>query len=283
MILPDLVLSSRVNVRTKFCGSDSYDRCLDKKHFIGYPYDIDYVYNSRGFRDSEWPNSVNELQHCIWCVGDSFTVGIGQPYHHVWPQVLAQQTNMRTINISMDGASNDWIYRKARNIMDIIAPKHMVLMWSYTHRRESPDQVWSDEERRIHSSKDTVSQDTEHWLSMANQIKTLYPSVVQSSIPLFIPNFDYGHLQRIWNDVKDTSWPDCPKTLTDLENLPAHIRTELTDLHHCYENIEFVLNFNLPDHVIYIKHQLDYARDHHHFDILTSRWVVEHMIQCLNI
>jgi len=34
----------------------------------------------------------------------------------------------------------------------------------------------------------------------------------------------------------------------------------------------------LPDDVIYVDPQLDYARDYHHFDILTSEWLVDQIV-----
>jgi hypothetical protein len=136
MILPDFVLPSRVNQCWKYNGIDSLESCLDKKHFESYPYDITYRYNSRGFRDTEWPDSIKELQSAIWCVGDSFTVGIGSPLEHTWPWILQKATQRRTINVSMDGASNMWIARKSLDIVNKIKPAHLIIQWSYISRRE---------------------------------------------------------------------------------------------------------------------------------------------------
>ena len=60
MILPDFLLPSRVNKRWEFSGIDSIEQCLDKNHFKNYPHPITYSYNSRGFRDNEWPESINK-------------------------------------------------------------------------------------------------------------------------------------------------------------------------------------------------------------------------------
>ena len=68
MILPNFILHSRVNLQQDYSGIDRIDKCLDKKHFKNYPHTIKYVYNSRGFRDTEWPDSIKELQNAIWCV-----------------------------------------------------------------------------------------------------------------------------------------------------------------------------------------------------------------------
>jgi len=136
MILPDFVLPSRINQTWSYSGIDSSEDCLDKKHFESYPHDITYNYNSRGFRDAELPDTVEVLLSAIWCVGDSFTVGIGSPLEHTWPWILQQSTQRRTINVSMDGASNMWIARKSLDILHQINPSYLIVQWSYISRRE---------------------------------------------------------------------------------------------------------------------------------------------------
>lgn len=136
MILPDFILPSRVNQHWQYLGIDSIEECLDKKWFKKYPYNVEYHYNSRGFRDSKWPESIEELKQAIWCIGDSFTVGLGAPVEHTWPCLLQQHTGMRTINLSMDGASNNWISRKTIGILKEISPKNIIIHWSYISRRE---------------------------------------------------------------------------------------------------------------------------------------------------
>lgn len=139
MILSDLVLSSRKNQYWLYSGIDTLELCNNKIHFQTYPYDVDYQYNDRGFRDSNWPMSRRDLQKAIWCLGDSFTVGLGQPYSHIWPQILSECVGVRTINVSMDGASNNWISRRALDILDAVKPECMIVLWSYVERREITD------------------------------------------------------------------------------------------------------------------------------------------------
>lgn len=110
--------------------------CKDREYFDNYPWPISYVYNSRGFRDAEWPRDLNDV---IWCMGDSFTVGLGAPFLHIWPQRLSAETGRRTINVSMDGASNSWIGRRAIQILDLGIVDTMIIQWSYTQRRENFD------------------------------------------------------------------------------------------------------------------------------------------------
>lgn len=184
MILPDFILPEQANQRWYYSGIDSLENCLDKQHFKSYPYDIGYVYNSRGFRDTEWPDNLTDLQDAIWCLGDSFTVGIGCPVEHTWPYIIQQQTTHRTINISMDGASNKWISRKAVDLLQHLQPKIIVLHWSYTHRRE---------------------------LEVQEIINTRW--------------------KNYYNDVRDSSWPDCPPTPDQIDCLPKFIQDEILKLH----------------------------------------------------
>lgn len=279
MILPDLILPSRTNQRWKYSGMDSLDQCLDKQHFKNYPYQIEYVFNSRGFRDTEWPASFTELQEAVWCIGDSFTVGIGQPLEHTWPNVLAKRLNKRIINISMDGASNDWILRRTFDIVRCINPKTIIVMWSYVHRQESLNTLLDDEQRKIQSSNNTHHEDIQKWLIQLSELKKIPAKVIQSCIP----DFCYPDPPEIiWNKVKDTSWPSCPQTPQELEDLPINIKTELQKIHLCFDDMMILLRKKLQTDIIYINERLDWARDHHHFDILTSQWVVDQIENQLN-
>ena len=73
---------------SKNSGMDTLEECQDKDHYLSYTKDISYRYNSRGFRDHEWPEDLSDV---VWCVGDSFTVGIGQPFEETWPQLLGKK------------------------------------------------------------------------------------------------------------------------------------------------------------------------------------------------
>jgi hypothetical protein len=287
MILPDLVLPSRVNQHWEYSGIDSPESCFNKEHFKKYPYQIDYSYNSRGFRDDEWPGSSEELEDAIWCVGDSFTVGIGQPLKHIWPYVLAKRSNRRTINISMDGASNDWICRRAEQIQTEIGPRYLIVMWSYTHRRESVDMHLTDERRRIHASRVSANQDLAHWYNLVSRLRgCCNNNMIESTIPDFHPGLHI--LKKHWQAVKDPSWPRCPETLDEFDSLPDYILKELEDLHRCHWSMR---SFLAPDDVetppthidtsdmLHVIERLDWARDHHHFDVLTSEWLVDQILQ----
>lgn len=294
MILPNLRLSSRENQHWEFSGKDSIERCVDKKHFRSFPHAVTYNYNSRGFRDQEWPDSVQELRHAVWCIGDSFTVGLGSPLAHTWPAQLAAKADCRVINVSMDGASNQWISRKAQNILQELGPVDMVIMWSYTHRRERPDDnVSSDEDRRLHfdstSLLDSKVANWQNFLDCKQTIDQMSAATVQFSIPDFHVISDKAH--NIWKDIRGSNWPKTvPDTLEELNQLPLWILDEIKNLHCCFDilfveiqaNESYKHTMNLQhQHGVVSVEQKDFARDAYHFDLITAEWVAAQAVQRL--
>jgi lysophospholipase L1-like esterase len=292
MIMPDFVLPSRVNQCWSYSGIDSFEHCLDKTHFKQYPYPITYKYNSRGFRDQEWPHSVDELKNAIWCVGDSFTVGVGSALEHTWPWLLQKQTSRRVINVSMDGASNNWISRKVKDILQQIQPRHIVIHWSYFHRREHSNATLNDEDRRAQylpnelNSTQTLN-NFEFCIDQIQQYKNQC-QIIHSMIPNSYPGpLDY-ELQQYWSGLAGSDWPQCPPNCID--NIPDFVVEEIKTIHQSWD---FVLDY------FYVKHrlsdimkgindnlgwiqQLDFARDGHHYDLLTAERFVGDIIQRWN-
>ena len=238
-ILSDFTLNTLSNTETEYTGIDSPSRCLDKNHFKNYPYNINYKYNSRGFRDSEWPDNLDE---CVWCIGDSFTCGVGQPYEHIWPQVLSNRLNVRTINVSMDGASNDWISRKLKRVTETIRPKTIIVQWSYTNRREKQlnvGEILDDYDRRIYFLKESQSSnDAMHTIEC-----------IQNSIDA------------------------CHKSNTVLINsfVPDFVGAEFKK--------EFWIEFAKLNTTVIQYRPVDWARDRYHYDIKTSTIIVDKLIE----
>ena len=285
MILPDFILHSQVDARWDYSGMDSIELCFDKRHFKNYPYPVEYVYNSRGFRDAEWPESVDELRNAIWCIGDSFTVGLGSPLAHTWPYLLQQQSGRRCINVSMDGASNEWIARKTQRLIEEINPTDIVIMWSYTNRREKNDNSLSDEDRRIHIG---TTNDLKNIINFKSCIDSVsHSNIIHTAIPNAYDsqNLLINCINTIYNNVADISWPQEIANRTKLESLPLHILNELKFKFKVYNEIsERIDTIEILDHcdrVYKIKQvtQLDRARDYFHFDKLTSQWLVEQICQ----
>lgn len=128
-----LKIKNRIGIPiTETSGMDCLEQCLNKEHFRNYSKKITYQYNSKGFRDEEWPIDAYNV---IWCVGDSFTVGIGQPHEETWPAELEKKTGRRCLNLGEDGCSNDTMALRAQEICKLYKPKLIVVMWSYLSRR----------------------------------------------------------------------------------------------------------------------------------------------------
>lgn len=279
MILPDLKLPSRIGQQWKYSGIDCAKHCVDKQHFARYPYAIEYEYNSRGFRDAEWPPSLTDLQNCIWCVGDSFTVGIGSPQSHTWPARLSHAANCRTINISLDGGSNTWIARTCERIVQEINPKRLVVMWSYTERRELPNANLTDEQRRCQDVTATAEENLQNFWGCYQKVIDLAPQSVHFCIPYFHKTLVCK--QDLWHKVSDPAWPNtAPDTLAALYSLPQYIRDELQNLHQCYHDLETSLALQqlLRNKKITTFEPQDLARDGHHFDTITADWIAQQVV-----
>ena len=285
VILPDFILPSRANQRWQYSGMDSLDRCFDKNHFLSYPYPIEYVYNSRGFRDSEWPDSIEELKNAIWCVGDSFTVGIGQPYEHIWSQVLSKKVNQRTINVSLDGASNEWICRRTKQILEQVNPKLIVILWSYFNRREHIGTTKLDENRRMHSDRTTNEQDIDNFYKCIHDVDSVAGTtkIVNGLIPK--SSWMILDIDQAWNNIRDSSWPDqAPHTFEEFDVLPKIIKKEFKDQHQLFDKFVQMIEFKkIEDQYRLIKlTNLDFARDYHHFDLVTSEFFVKEIQRQFN-
>ena len=272
MILPDFILSELKNAVLVSSGIDSVEFCKDHQHFEKFSLPISYTYNDRGFRDLEWPTC---LQQSIWCIGDSFTVGLGLPFELTWPQQIRTNLNVDTVAVAMDGASNQWIARKACRVLEQIRPKHMIVMWSYFHRRESSNQTLTDMSRRIHySGPDQLTIDYDDF---ENCVKLVNDANKDTAIiHMIIPDcHDVVHLLKIWKQIAGESWPNqVPPTLT---NLPTTIQLEISRVHNMYDKLEKLCQCNarlesLKTTVRFVEYDVvDLARDGHHFGTETSK------------
>jgi hypothetical protein len=264
-----------MNQRWQYSGIDSPENCLNKNHFYHYTFEVSYEYNSRGFRDSEWPDSVDELRDAIWCLGDSFTVGLGQPLAHTWPKVLEATVGRRCINVSMDGASNDWIRRRMRDIKMAVQPRNMVIMWSYLSRRESPDDTLSDEDRRLHYDLADFDQDVNNFNAC---VQSVIENQGSTQVMMFIiPKFARFDGEPSWSEIKGISWPpNIPTSMQKLQDLPPMVKKELLHDFNCWDGLVQYIDVKavLDRYKIQVVPQLDWARDAHHFDIATTQWVV---------
>ena len=229
-----LIVPKKINWRSDYSGMDSLELCNDRQHFLNYKKKITYEYNSKGFRDHEWPTELNDL---IWCVGDSFTVGIGQPFAETWPQLLEKKIGRRCINLGEDGCSNDTISLRVEKIYDLYKPKLIIVMWSYLHRRRIDNE-------NVHSDKKDFGpkKDLENLNKNYQKISKLKTKIIQTIIPNILLDSQFNK------------------------------KGIVNYLYNKFSNKFKILNFP----------QLDYARDYHHFDIKTSKHLVDLLIKKIN-
>ena len=170
-----LIVKKKINFKCKYSGIDSLQECRNLRHFKNYKKSINYQYNSRGFRDHEWPEDLSDV---IWCVGDSFTVGVGQPFSETWPQILQKKTGKRCLNISEDGCSNDTIALRIKEIVERHRPKYIVVMWSFFHRRRKNG-------KNIHHDPQDFGRmaDVDNFIKNYSAVECLPVKMIHSVIP----------------------------------------------------------------------------------------------------
>lgn len=286
-VLPNLELLSYKNKQLKFLAPDTLEQCNNIKHFKSYPYEVDYAFNSRGYRDQEWPGTTEELEKSIWCVGDSCVMGIGAPVSHSWPYLLSSAINQRCINVSLVGASNEWIMRQCLYLLDKISVATLVIGWSFVHRREldidkAKENLWKDFYAGIRDSS---------WPTRVafNQFHKL-PQHIQTEI-LEMHNFvgfnpsphaidDHRILGGLITDDKQNrdlllsqiKQVEQAKGSTQIVHtfIPNFIERENQDLF-----TKLFTSLTGQD-LIEIK-KIDFARDHTHFDIKSSTAFVKQL------
>jgi hypothetical protein len=290
-LFPTMRLPSRACEVWTTSGMDTLENCNDAQHFQAYPYPIEYRYNSRGFRDQEWPDTFD---HVIWCVGDSFTVGIGSPVEHTWCYLLQQRTSLRTINVSMDGASNAWISRRACEILASGLAQRMVIQWSYTHRRESLDLDHVIEQRWQAFYRDVRDQSwpvTVSWQNLDQLPAGILREIQQDP---YFQEITCVHDEERRIDIPERQAVLDP-TLNTV-NFTQCVQQVWAEQGHCDIVHSFIPDFSADTDIHAVIQswpperksipeiqRLDWARDHHHYDLLTAAKLTQDICNLLTL
>lgn len=279
-LLSDVVLPTRQNQIKHYSGIDAPNTCMNRAHFDAYPHKLDYRYNSRGFRDQEWPDTIDQLKDAIWCVGDSFTIGFGAPLEHTWPYLLEKATQRRCINFSLAGASPDWVARRGSQVLREIQPKLMIIHWPDFHRGEI-DGADDELKRKMHTYTNYHDQVT-NWIRRVDEIVAAQgdTKIIHSLVPTA-----YEDIPAHWNVIAGSSWPKFPSSRQEFDQLPAFIHDELKGFNFYNKVVDYYAVQPLLEQTM--QHincmpkfkNLDISRDGHHYDILSAQQFVSDVLQ----
>jgi hypothetical protein len=293
MILPNMILPWKANITELYDYNtpDNPKDCVNKKWFDEYPYEIQYTYNSRGFRDKEWPSQIEELKGSVWCIGDSATTGIGVPQDQMWTTILSKKIQSRIINIGMTGASNDWIHRKSMEVMNEISPKILIIQWSYLESYEL--NVEEELTRRFSMFYNSIKDDSWPDCPTFSDYHTLpeYIRIECETAHTIDPGLDW-RVTFNEHDVKrfcssDTYEEDVMRTIRYIKSLSEYATKESRIIHiHPAKFINkkseklFTREIsNISCETIPKMETIDWARDYYHYGLLSAQKFVDDIVQ----
>ena len=187
-----LQVPHKSNLKLAFTGMDCVEHCVNQKHFVEYQKPISYEYNSLGFRDREWPQ---DTKNAIWCVGDSFTTGLGQPWEETWPSLLENTIQQRCFNIGEDGCSNDLMALRTKEIFTKHQPKLVIIMWSYLWRRY----IKRRNVRFNIDKKEMIQDDFDNLVKNISKVSKFSSQIIQ----LAVPNCGLSNVAEHLSDVAE--------------------------------------------------------------------------------
>lgn len=105
------------------------------------PNDIEYRYNSQGFRCIEF-GEIPKDSFVVASVGDSNTEGIGLPVEHTWSHLLCERlrplvdADVCNLNLGLGASSNQHVALRACRAMRSpeLHPDVVFIAWTYPHR-----------------------------------------------------------------------------------------------------------------------------------------------------
>jgi hypothetical protein len=195
----------------------------------------------------------------------------------------------------MDGASNDWIARRCCQIIAAVQPHLMLIQWSYTHRRELPlhnvDQEIDQRWRRFYQDIRAP-----HWPeSQSFQLFDRLPPEIQTEIrqdPYWLTLITADdHNRRLDNPGRDAIINDDLNTENFFENVHrVEAAKRSTRIVHTFiprftadtQRMHEMLQQQMPGEWLPEIRQQDFARDGHHYDIVTATCLVDDIINIIS-
>ena len=225
-----------------------------------------------------------------WCIGDSFTVGIGNPIEHTWPYLLEQRLKSTCINVAMDGASNEWMSRKISELLNEVTPKYIIIHWTYSHRREMSIDPTKDPKEVAWENVYNACKDT-GWppCPMIKDFESL-PTFIkkelleQHQVSYFInDNSSIDEFRRV-HHTNESDYENIQNLINCINQVELVVKQSNTKVIHSVIP-RFVPQYlavstneiikSLPIDYISEFPYLDIARDGHHYGLKTSQYFVE--------
>lgn len=181
LLLKSIIIPFYANVKCNELGHDSKEHCFNQSHYKNFG-PVSYQFNELGYRTSPIDQFTGKE---ILAIGDSFTLGLGVNVGQRWSEYLESNINCPVLNFSLNGASNDWIARRTKELLEYFTPRAIVLHYSFSHRREHPDITWQDDERTLCDPGPTETENFNNWYENFKKINQCCGNipVIHSFIP----------------------------------------------------------------------------------------------------
>ena len=97
---------------------------------------FNYKYNRNGYRSREF--DLNTDKSIILTLGCSFTCGVGVPFEYTWCEYFGNNFPNHTVyNAGLGGGSSDTVARLSVNMIPILKPDIVAILWPSMYRFES--------------------------------------------------------------------------------------------------------------------------------------------------
>jgi hypothetical protein len=188
----DLKIPRYANLRCDSLGHDSFEHCFDRNLFRSFG-PVSYQFNEIGYRTKSIAEFTGQE---ILAIGDSFTLGLGVNAVDRWSDQLELLTGLPVLNLSLNGASNDWIARRLQSFLTWFTPVFVIVHWSFSHRREAAQPTWYDDERTQCEPGYSAQENFDNWLQNFQCVHGC--KVLHTAIPGWHDGFDHD----LWPVVK---------------------------------------------------------------------------------
>jgi hypothetical protein len=139
--VPIIFVQSKSNKTLKFTQTDSEENFIKNKEIYGkewyyYNKDIEYKYNSWGYRTKEFSELNDDY---ILVLGCSFTEGIGLDYDDIWATKLGKKLNLDVFNLGIGGSGSDITGYNTILFHNFVLtnnklPKYVIYQWTFENR-----------------------------------------------------------------------------------------------------------------------------------------------------